>query len=291
MAAIDPAVTPRRGAAARVRRVFATRPTIAIGSALLALLVLSVLLAPWLTGYDPIALMPQARLKPPGAEHLFGTDMLGRDVASRTFHGGRASLIIGIVTAALAAAIGLAIGLVAGFNRTVDAVVMRVMDGLMAIPGILLAIALATVIGGGVGTIVIAICVPEVPVVVRLVRSVVLSIREQPYVEAARAVGTRPATILVRHILPNTLAPLIVQATHICGVAILVEAYLGFLGAGVPAEIPSWGNVMAEGRTFFLIAPWILAFPGLFVAATVLALNLLGDALRDLIDPRTANAE
>jgi peptide/nickel transport system permease protein len=212
--------------------------------------------------------------------------MLGRDVYARTLYGGRTSLIVGCTAAALTGIIGLAIGLVAGFNRFVDSILMRIMDGLMAIPGILLAIALATILGGGSGTIVVATTVPEVPVMARLVRSLVLSIREQLFIEAARAVGTRPTTIIIRHVLPNTLAPLLVQGTYVCGIAILVEAYLSFLGAGIPPELPSWGNVMAEGRTFILIAPWVTLIPGIFVAATVLALNLLGDTLRDLLDPR-----
>jgi peptide/nickel transport system permease protein len=261
-------------------------PSLAVGAGLLALLALSAIAAPLLTSFDPIALNPVDRLKPPGAVHLFGTDMLGRDVYARTLYGGRTSLIVGCTAAALTGIIGLAIGLVAGFNRFVDSILMRIMDGLMAIPGILLAIALATILGGGSGTIVVATTVPEVPVMARLVRSLVLSIREQLFIEAARAVGTRPTTIVIRHVLPNTLAPLLVQGTYVCGIAILVEAYLSFLGAGIPPELPSWGNVMAEGRTFILIAPWVTLIPGIFVAATVLALNLLGDTLRDLLDPR-----
>ena len=261
-------------------------PSLAVGAAILALLALSAVAAPLLTGFDPIALNPVDRLKPPGAAHLFGTDMLGRDVYARTLYGGRTSLIVGCTAAVLTGIIGLAIGLVAGFNRFVDSILMRVMDGLMAIPGILLAIALATILGGGIGTIVVATTVPEVPVMARLVRSLVLSIREQLFIEAARAVGTKPAIIVIRHVLPNTLAPLLVQGTYVCGIAILVEAYLSFLGAGIPPELPSWGNVMAEGRTFILIAPWVTLIPGIFVAATVLALNLLGDTLRDLLDPR-----
>lgn len=261
-------------------------PSLAVGAIILAVLALSAIAAPLLTGFDPIALNPVDRLKPPGAAHLFGTDMLGRDVYARTLYGGRTSLIVGCTAAVLTGIIGLAIGLIAGFNRFVDSILMRVMDGLMAIPGILLAIALATILGGGIGTIVVATTVPEVPVMARLVRSLVLSIREQLFIEAARAVGTRPTIIVIRHVLPNTLAPLLVQGTYVCGIAILVEAYLSFLGAGIPPELPSWGNVMAEGRTFILIAPWVTLIPGIFVAATVLALNLLGDTLRDLLDPR-----
>ncbi|MEQ9811911.1 MAG: ABC transporter permease [Azospirillaceae bacterium] len=262
-------------------------PTASFGAALLVLLAGSAVLAPLLALHDPLALVPAERLRAPSHAHLFGTDMLGRDLYARVLHGGRLSLTVGILTAVICSLIGLAIGLVAGFSRLADALIMRVMDGIMAIPGILLAIALATIVGGGVSTIVLAIAVPEIPVVVRVVRGVVLTLREQTYVEAARSLGTRPGRILIRHILPNSLAPLVVQATYICGLAILIEAYLSFLGAGIPPEFPSWGNIMAEGRGFVLIAEWIILIPGAFVAATVLALNLLGDALRDMLDPRT----
>ncbi|HSK92865.1 MAG TPA: ABC transporter permease, partial [Candidatus Angelobacter sp.] len=201
--------------------------------------------APWLTVYDPLAIDVLARLRPPSAEHPLGTDAIGRDVWSRAIHGGRVSLVVGLVVAVVATGIGLAIGLVSGYSRIADAVLMRVMDGLMSIPAILLAIALMAVARASITTVVVAITVVEVPRVVRLVRSVVLSIREQPYVEAAVVVGSRSGKILIRHILPNTLAPLIVQATYICAAAILIESLLSFLGAGTPPEVPSWGNIMA----------------------------------------------
>jgi peptide/nickel transport system permease protein len=281
---------PGRGtlrSAAAALSFAAANPALALGGLLLAFLAASALAAPLVAGYDPIAFHPLARLRPPGdAAHPWGTDMFGRDLFSRTLHGGRTSLVVGIGTALITSLVGLAIGLLAGFNRWADAILMRIMDGVMAIPGILLAIALATVIGGGLGTVLVATTVPEIPIVARLVRSVVLSVREQPFVDSARAIGTPTIWIILRHILPNTLAPLMVQATFICGIAILVEAYLSFVGAGVPAELPSWGNVMAEGRTFFFVAPWIMLIPGLFVAGAVLALNLVGDALRDILDPR-----
>jgi peptide/nickel transport system permease protein len=190
--------------------------------------------------------------------------------------------------AVLSTAIGLLIGLVSGYNRVADATLMRVMDGLMSIPAILLAIALMAVVKASITTVIVAITIVEVPRVVRLVRSVVLSIREQPYVEAAVVVGSRFGRILFRHILPNTLAPLTVQATYICAAAILIESLLSFLGAGTPPEVPSWGNIMAEGRAYFLLAPWIILTPGLVLATTVLAINLLGDGLRDMLDPRFA---
>src|SRR6185503_12475460 len=234
------------------------------------------LLAPWLTVHDPLFLDPLKRLQPPTWEHLSGTDGIGRDVWSRTIHGGRVSLIVGLVVAALSTAIGLLIGLVSGYNRIADAILMRFMDGLMSIPAILLAIALMAVVKASITTVIVAITI------------VVLSIREQPYVEAAVIVGSRPAKILFRHILPNTLAPLTVQATYICAAAILIESLLSFLGAGTPPEVPSWGNIMAEGRSYFLLAPWIIFTPGMVLATTVLAINLMGDGLRDMLDPRFA---
>jgi peptide/nickel transport system permease protein len=244
--------------------------------------------APWLTLADPLTINPLARLRPPSAERLFGTDAIGRDLWSRTVYGGRVSLTVGCVVAVLATTIGLAIGLLSGFNRIADAIVMRVMDALMSIPAILLAIALMAVVRASVMTVVVAITVVEVPRVVRLVRSVVLSVREHAYVEAGVIAGSRPAKILIRHILPNTYALLIVQATYVCAAAILIESLLSFLGAGTPPEVPSWGNIMAEGRSYFQLAPWIILAPGLFLGTTVLAINLLGDGLRDMLDPRFA---
>lgn len=256
------------------------------GAVLLALVALATALVPWLAGLDPLAMAPAERLAGPGAGHPFGTDMFGRDVLARTVHGGRVSLVVGLAVAAAAVAVGLLVGLVTGYLRAVDRVVMRVMDGIMAIPGILLAIALVALSGATLATVVVAIAVPEVPRVVRLVRSVVLAVREEPYVEAAVAAGARLPGLLFRHVLPNTLAPLVVQGSYVCASAMIVESILGFLGAGMPPEVPSWGNVMAEGRTFFQIAPWIIFFPGAFLALTVLAVNLLGDGLRDSLDPR-----
>jgi peptide/nickel transport system permease protein len=257
-----------------------------IGGGLLLAMAAAALFAPWLFAGDPTALDPVARLRAPAAAQWFGTDMYGRDLYGRTVYGSRISLLVGLTVAAVSVAVGLSIGLVAGYVRWVDAVVMRVMDGIMAIPGILLAIAMIALAGSSLVTVVVAIAIPEVPRVVRLVRGVVLGIREEPYVEAAISVGTRLPHILIRHVLPNTVAPLIVQATYVCASAMILEAILSFLGAGVPPEIPSWGNIMAEGRTYFQIAPWIIFFPGLALALTVLGVNLLGDGLRDSLDPR-----
>ena len=276
-------VSPIAGLFTFVRR----NPTIALGALLLAVLLAMAIAAPLIAG-DPFRQAPINRLRAPSERFWFGTDQFGRDVFSRTVYGARVSLIVGFVVAALASVIGLALGLICGYFKRIDAVMMRAMDGIMAIPSILLAIALITLSRPGLGIVIVAILVPEVPRVVRVVRSIVLSIRAQPYVESAIAGGTRNMKLLVRHILPNTLAPLIVQATYVCASAMLIEAGLSFLGAGVPPEIPSWGNIIAQGRTFFQIAPWTILIPGAFLAATVLAVNMLGDGLRDRLDPRLA---
>ncbi|WP_299962980.1 ABC transporter permease [uncultured Roseobacter sp.] len=257
------------------------------GGAVLVVIALFALIGPWFVS-DPTALNPINRLKPPGSNGLFGTDMLGRDVYSRVINGAQVSLIVGLFVAVIAVALGLFLGLIAGYIRLMDALIMRLMDGLMSIPAILLAIALISLSGATLTTVIIAIVIPEIPRVVRLVRSVVLTVREEPYVEAAIAAGTRIPTILMRHVLPNTIAPLIVQATYICGSAMITESILGFLGAGIPPEIPSWGNIMSEGRTFFQLTPWIIFFPGICLAVTVLAVNVVGDGLRDTLDPRIA---
>ena len=261
---------------------------VAIGAAIFALVLVMTLAAPWLASHDPQEIDPSARFRAPSAEHLLGTDALGRDVWSRTLYGGQISLVVGLVVGTLASAFGLAIGLISGYSRIADALVMRIMDGLMAIPAILLAIALMAVTRASIFTVILAITVVEIPRIVRLVRSVVLSLREQTYIEAAVIVGTRPLRILSKHILPNTLAPLIVQATYICAAAMLIESILSFLGAGTPPEVPSWGNIMAEGRTFFQIAPWLILSPGLLLGLTVLSINLVGDGLRSMLDPRVA---
>jgi peptide/nickel transport system permease protein len=227
-------------------------------------------------------------LQPPSARFWLGTDSLGRDVFARVVYGARISLLVGLSVAAVSVAAGLVVGLVAGYFPRVDTVVMRFMDGIMAIPAILLAIALVAVAGASVKLVIVAIAIPEIPRVTRLVRSVVLAVRALPYVEAARSSGTRVGRILRRHILPNTVAPLIVQATYICASAILTEAGLSFLGAGTPPEFPTWGNMIASSRLYLQIAPWTIFAPGLCLALVVLAVNLLGDGLRDRLDPRIA---
>jgi peptide/nickel transport system permease protein len=277
----------RPGSLARFR-VFARRnPTIVLGAGLLLVVSALAALAPWIAG-DPRALAPVNRLQPPSAQHWFGTDHLGRDVYARTVFGAQISLVVGFSVAVLSIAVGLAIGLAAGYYRRADGFVMRIMDGLMAIPAILLAIALVSLNKASVGVVIVAITIPEVPRIVRLVRSVVLTTREQPYVEAAIAGGSRAPKIILRHILPSTVAPLIVQATYITASAILIEAGLSFLGAGVPPEVPTWGNMIASSRLFLGRAPWTIFFPGALLALVVLAVNLLGDGLRDRLDPRLA---
>ena len=265
-------------------------PGVIFGVTVLIIIVILAIGAAHLAGVDPILLRPRFRLRSPSVTAWLGTDHFGRDVYSRVLFGARVSLFIGFAVATIAVAIGLTIGLLAGYLRLVDAILMRVMDGIMAIPNILLAIAMVTLSGAGIATVIVAISIPEIPRVARLVRSVVLSVREEPYVEAAIGVGTPVPLIMWRHILPNTIAPLIVQGTYVCAAAILTEAILSFLGAGIPTEIPSWGNIMAEGRQSFQIAPWVILFPGLCVALTVLAVNILGDGLRDTLDPRIARS-
>ncbi|MFL5056221.1 MAG: ABC transporter permease, partial [Microvirga sp.] len=263
-------------------------PIIAVATVCLTLIVIVSALAPLLAPHDPVLLAPAQRLKPSSAQFLLGTDAYGRDLLSRTIYGGRISLLVGVGAAIISIAIGLVIGLVSGFFRWVDAVMMRVMDGLMAIPSILLAIAIVSLSGASVGTVMIAITIVEIPRVARLVRSVVLTAREEPYVEAAISLGTSMPKIMWRHLMPNTIAPLIVQGTYICAAAILTEAILSFLGAGISPETPTWGNIMAEGRSLFRIYPHNILFPGVFLALTVLAVNMLGDALRDTLDPKMA---
>ena len=270
-----------------------------LGGTILSLIVLVGVLAPYLGTTDPTRIDPSYRNKLPGTQrtmrgsaaqtgthtYWMGTDSLGRDVYSRVVYGARVSLLVGISVALMSAVIGLITGMISGYLRWLDAIVMRLMDGLMAVPAILLAIALVSLASAGLRTVILAIVIPEIPRVVRLVRSVVLSLREEPYVEAAVALGVPTPLLLARHVLPNTLAPLIVQATFVCASAIQVEAILSFLGVGIPPESPTWGNIMAEGRALFRVFPHNILFPGMFLAATVLAVNMLGDGLRDMLDP------
>ena len=281
-------------------RLAIRNPGVIIGGTILMIMLVIAALAPVLGTVDPTRIDPAGRNKKPGTEityrlddgttakrvAIMGTDSLGRDVYSRVIYGTRVSLAVGVAVAIIAVVIGTVIGLISGYVRWLDGIIMRIMDGLMAIPGILLAIALVSIWRAGLITVIFAIVVPDVPRVVRLVRSVVLTVREEPYVEGAISVGTPTWILMFRHILPNTVAPLIVQGTFLAAAAILVEAALSFLGIGIPPEIPSWGNIMAEGRTLFRVFPHNIFFPGIFLALTVLAINIMGDGLRDTLDPK-----
>ena len=264
------------------------RPLPAMGAVLLLILISVSIGAPWITAQDPFDMNVVDRLQPPNETYFFGTDAFGRDIFTRTLYGGRVSLIIGVSVAVTSTVIGLIIGIIAGYFRMADAILMRIMDGLMAIPGILLAIGLMSLTRASIWVVIIAITIPEVPRVVRLVRSVVMTVREQVYIQAAGAIGTRFPRLMLKHILPNTFAPLIVQATYIAASAVLIESYLSFLGVGTPPEIPSWGNIIAEGRLYVQIAFWNILFPSIFLALMVLSINILGDGLRDMLDPRLA---
>lgn len=281
-------------------RKLAAQPTILIGSLLLLSIVIAATAAPWLYTIDPNAMDPANSHLPPGAQGEFttlagdtfqrlfpmGTDAMGRDLWSRTIYGARVSLGVGLTVAMGSMILGLLIGLVAGYFRKLDGLIMRIMDGVMAIPAILFAITLVAVWRPSLMTVIIAIIIPETPRVARVVRSVVLSVREEPYVEAARALDTPTWRLIIRHILPNTLAPLIVQGTFICAAAMLIEAAMSFLGVGLPPNVPTWGNIMAEGRAHFTSHPSTVLLPGAFLAVTVLTVNLLGDATRDAVDPK-----
>ena len=283
-----PNVLPEPKKRGKVMGFINRHPTIVLGGTVVGLMILMAIFAPLLFTVDPTSLAPAKRTRPPSEIYWFGTDMLGRDVYSRVIYGSRVSLTVGFSVAAVASIIGTFLGLVAGFTRWLDTIVMRIMDGMMSIPGILLAIALMALTRASMKNVIIALAAAEFPRVCRLVRGVVLSLREQPYVEAAIASGTRVPVIIWRHILPNTLAPLMVQATFICASAMIGEATLSFLGAGTPPIIPSWGNIMAEGRALWQVKPYIVFFPAIFLCLTVLGVNMLGDGLRDALDPRLA---
>jgi len=280
---------PRPATQSSLRRFARRNPTICVGGGIILVLVLLAAAAPLYAG-NPYLMTPIHRLEPPSAQYWFGTDNLGRDVFARSIYGARISLLVGFSVGIAATIGGLIIGLLAGYYHRFDGIVMRLMDGLMAIPNILLAIALVSLTHGGVGIVILAIVIPEVPRDVRLVRSVVLGVREQPFVEAALAGGARAGKILRRHILPSTIAPLTVQGTYVCASAILIEAGLSFLGAGIPPNIPTWGNMIAGSRLYLGIAPWTIFFPGFALALVVLAVNMLGDGLRDRLDPRLAHS-
>jgi peptide/nickel transport system permease protein len=301
---LSPDIAVEQLAPSRRRSVFGrviANWSVRLGGGVLCTLILATMIAPWLGTIDPTAIDPSSGNFLPGTRadfnnlsgevipnhwFLMGTDSLGRDIWSRALYGARVSITVGIAVALLALVLGLFVGLTAGYFRRIDSVIMRLMDGVMAIPGILFAVSLVALFGGTLLTVIVAIAVPEIPRVARLVRSVVLSIREEPYVEAAIALDTPTWKILLRHILPNAIAPLIIQGTYVCASAILVEAILSFLGVGLPAEMATWGNIMAEGRSQFNQYPHNVLFPGVFLALTVLSVNVMGDGLRDTLDPK-----
>jgi peptide/nickel transport system permease protein len=271
----------------RLKRALKTGPVL-IALLILGSIVFIAFCAPLLGTTDPTAIDPGRRLKFSSGEHWFGTDAFGRDVYSRVMYGTRISLIVGLGASLMSVTLGLLIGVIAGYFRVADSIIMRMMDGIMAIPGILLAIALVSLTGSSLFTVLVAITIPEIPRVVRLVRSVILTVRGEPYVEAAISLGTRLPALLLHHMVPNTIAPLVVQGTYVFASAILIESAMSFLGVGLPPEIPSWGNIMAEGRMYLQLMPGLILYAALFLVLTVLSVNVLGDVMRDALDPRMA---
>ncbi len=267
-------------------RLLARNPNMSIGLLILGVMGVVAIFAPFIDRYDPLRLAVEDRLMSPNSEHWFGTDSFGRDLYSRTVHGAKLSLLVGASVVVIAAIAGEILGLIAGYDRRMDAVLMRIVDGIMAFPGLLLALALIAMLGSSIQNVIIAISVNAIPSIARVVRSSVLSLRERPFVEAARATGVPTWRILLVHIAPNTLGPVTIQATFLFAVAMLTEAGLSFIGAGVPDYVPSWGNIVSMGRNQLYNAPWIVVIPGIFLTMTVLAANLVGDGLRDMIDPR-----
>ena len=273
----------------RARQIAQQQPTGTVGAAIILTILVLSLLAPALNTVDPFELNVTNRLAAPSGESWFGTDHIGRDVYSRAVYGGRISLLVGFSVAVFSLTVGAALGLIAGYNRQLDSVIMRVMDGIMAIPGILLAIALVAVLGASVPNVIIALGIVDTPGATRVARSTVLSLRDQPFVDSARSIGASPRRILFMHIFPNIVSPLVVMGTFICAAAILSEAYLSFIGAGTPPATPSWGNIMAESRDFIHQAIWTIFFPGLILAVFVTSMNVVGDSMRDILDPKLAH--
>lgn len=283
----DVALPARATSRSRWSRLLRTQPLAVAGAIFLILIALVAILAPWLGTVDPLAVAPGKRARFPSAEAWFGTDMLGRDLYSRVIYGSRVSLTVGLAVGVLAVAAGLVIGTVSGFIRWLDPIIMRIMDGLMSIPGILLAIALLAVAPGTLQNVIIAIAASQVARVARLVRGEVLRVRGNLYVEAATAAGTPTWRIMLLHVIPNILGPVIVQATFICADAMLVEAVLSFVGAGLPSSMPSWGSIMSDARALWQVRPYMIAIPAVFISLTVLAINVIGDAARDTLDPHS----
>ena len=279
-------ITDGGSALSRLGRLSRRNPLMVGGIAVVLFMSLLAISAPILFTGDLDVFDARDRLQTPSSSHWFGTDSFGRDIYTRTIYGSRVSLLVGISVALIAVAAGIVIGILAGYYRRLDAVIVRVLDGVMSIPIVLLAMALVALLGGSVQNVIIALCVSETPRAARVVRASVLGLREQMYIDAARALGFPAYRILVFHVLPNVFVPLIVQATFIGASAVLTEAYLSFLGAGTPPDVPSWGNIMADGGSFITRAVWIIFFPGMFLTLTILGINIAGDGLRDHLDPR-----
>jgi peptide/nickel transport system permease protein len=276
----------RKKALPRGLRRFRYNTSLTGGTVVLLVVILAAILAPLITSHNPLALDAYARLKPPSVAHWFGTDHLGRDLYTRTIFGARLSLEVGSMVMFITVFLGVLFGLMAGYFRALDMMIMRFMDAVMAFPALLLSIALMAMLGSSLRNVVIALAIVFTPRTTRVVRASALALKESVFVEAARGIGARAPRIILRHIFPNTVAPLLVQATYIFAQSILTEAALSFLGAGSPPFIPSWGNIMAEGRAYVQSAIWITTFPGIFLILTVLGVNLIGDSLRDILDPK-----
>jgi peptide/nickel transport system permease protein len=272
-----------------IRHLLRSGPALVALSILLAVVVVAVA-APLLVRFGPQDMNVLDRMSPPNSTYLFGTDNYGRDLFARVVFGARTSLQVALLVVITSTTLGVLIGTVAGYYRQLDGLLMRIMDAMMAFPSILLALAIMAILGRSVFNVAIALTIVYTPAMARLVRGTVLSAKELDYVEAFRALGGRDISLLGRHVLPNAQAVIVVQATFICVYAILAEAGLSFLGAGAPPSIPSWGNILAEGREYMIDAPWIMLFPGFAITLTVLGLNLLGDSLRDALDPQTKSA-
>ena len=288
------AIQPRSKWATGVRnarRALLKNPNMLAGFVILSIISFFTIFAGSVDRYDPLKLEPLDRLLAPSLEHWFGTDNTGRDVYSRTIHGGRVSLMVGFSVAILTVCAGMVVGLISGYDRRADMVIQRFMDAIMSFPTLLLALALIAMLGSSITNVIIVITVVDTPRMVRIVRAQVLALREFQFVEAARSIGAPTWRILLLHVAPNTFAPVMVQATFVFATAILVEAGLSFLGLGIPPELPSWGNILALGRTYLQTAVWVAFFPGLILTITVLAINLVGDGLRDALDPKLARRE
>ena len=272
----------------RARRVSSRNPTMVAGLGVMLAMIIIALAAPLVATQDHSYFDPIDRLQGPSGDHWFGTDKIGRDIYSRTVFGTRVSLAVGFAVALATMIVGSIIALVAGFYRKADMILMRIMDGFMAIPTLLLAIALMAILGASIKNVFISLLVVMTPQTVRVVRASVLSLREEVYVEAARAIGAPDWRILAFHVFPGTIASLIIQGTYTCAVTIIIEASLSFLGAGIPPDVPSWGIIMAEGKEHVVLAFWIILFPGIALFLAVLGINLAGDGLRDILDPKLA---